>query len=307
MSSDRLPPGGPERRSAAARTVGVGVLCALGLVLVGAAATEGDLFRQVKVDVFDQDWPAVLRGCEEILKHHPAGEPAVQASFYRARALTRIPGREAEGLEAFRNFLAGFPQEKVMVEEAWGAIFSTACRPRAASRAACSAALREGLADPSPYVSTLAAIRASDTGDQALRPRALAILKKAYATQTEPEVQNEILIAILKIDPKQVPQTDPSGPPSPPRKPSAAKSPSLIRMTVYNKIEKRFDLKVNLPVAFARMLVDALDEQDRQDMRREARQQGIDLDDIFKAIEKAGAGKLLEVDGEESHIEIWIE
>jgi len=308
MSSDRLPPGGPPRRSAAARALGAGVLCALGLVLSGAAATEGDLFRQVKVDVFDQDWPAVLRGCEEILKHHPAGAPASQASFYRARALTRIPGREAEGLEAFRNFVAGFPQEKVMVEEAWGAIFSTACRPRAASRAACSAALREGLDDPSPYVSTLAAIRASDTGDQALRPRALAILKKAYATQTEPEIKNEILIAILKIDPKQVPQTDPSGPPSPPpRKLSAAQSPSLIRMTVYNKIEKRFELKVNLPVAFARMLVDALDEQDRQDMRREARQQGINLDDIFQAIEKAGAGKLLEVDGEESHIEIWIE
>ncbi len=42
-------------------------------------------------------------------------------------------------------------------------------------------------------------------------------------------------------------------------------------------------------------------------MRREARQQGINLDDIFQAIEKAGAGKLLEVDSDESHIEIWIE
>ena len=290
MSSDRPPPVGPGRRSVAARAFALGVLGALGLALAGAAATEDDRFRQVKVDVFDQDWPAVLRGCEEILKGHPAGAAAAQASFYRARALTRIPGREAEGLEAFRTFVAGFPREKVMVEEAWGSIFSTACQARAGLKAACSAALREGLADPSPYVSTLAAIRASDTGDQALRPRALAI---------------------LKIDPKQVPQTAPSAPPSPPApgpgKPVAAKPPSLIRMTVYNKIEKRFDLRVNLPVAFARMLVEALDEQDRQDMRREARQQGIDLDDIFQAIEKAGAGKLLEVDGAESHIEIWIE
>ncbi len=308
MSSDQ-PPGGPGRRSVAARAFALGVLGALGLALAGAAAPEDDPFRQVKVDVFDQDWPAVLRGCEEILKGHPAGAAAAQASFYRARALTRIPGREAEGLEAFRTFVAGFPREKVMVEEAWGAIFSTACPARAAAKAACSAALREGLADPSPYVSTLAAIRASDTGDQALRPRALAILKKAYATQTEPEIRNEILIAILKIDPKQVPQSEPPRPPSPaaPGRPSAAKSPSLIRMTVYNKPEKRFDLKVNLPVAFARMLVEALDEQDRQDMKREARQKGIDLDDIFQAIEKAGAGKLLEVDSEESHIEIWIE
>jgi hypothetical protein len=311
MSSDRLPPGGSGRRSAAALVIALGLLLALGLALAGAAATEDELFRQVKVDIFDRNWPAVLRGCEEILKKHPAGPSAAQAAFYRARALTRLPGREAEGLAAFRQFVGGFPEQKVMVEEAWAAIFSTACDPRAASKAACSAALREGLVNPSPYISTLAAIRAGDTGDEALRPRALATLKKAYAAQAEPEIRNEILIAILKIDPKQVPQTEPPRPPSRPApapdKPSAAKSPSLIRMTVYNKLEKRFNLKVNLPVAFARMLIEAVDEEDRQEMQREAKEKGIDLDDIFQAIEKAGAGKLLEADSEESHIEIWIE
>lgn len=304
MSSDGRP-------ASPLRTAAAGILGALAFVLAAAAAPEADLFRQVKVDVFDQDWPAVLRGCDEILKQHPAGPQAARASFYRARALTRIPGREAEGLEAFRRFVAGFPGEKVMVEEAWGSIFSTACHPRAAAKAACSAALREGLADPSSYISTLAAIRAADTGDEALRPRAMAALKKAYATQTEPEIRNEILIAILKIDPRQVPQAASPGPSAPTgsargRSP-AAREPTLVRMTVYNKIEKRYELKVNLPVAFARMLVEALDEGDLEDVSREARQKGIDLDDIFEAIEKAGAGKLLEVDGQESHIEIWIE
>jgi hypothetical protein len=297
--------------AARVRMVAAAVLCALASAPIGTATTEDDLFRQVKVDVFDQDWPAVLRGCDEILKQHSAGPQAARATFYRARALTRIPGREAEGLEAFRRFVAGFPQDKVMVEEAWGSIFSTACHPRAATKAACSAALREGLADRSPYVSTLAAIRAADTGDEALRPRALASLKKAYASQTEPEIRNEILIAILKIDPKQVPQVATPGPtasPAPSRsKSSIAKEPSLIRMTVYNKIEKRYDLRVNLPVAFARILVEALDEGDLEDVSREARKKGIDLDDIFQSIEKAGAGKLLEVDSEENHIEIWIE
>ena len=78
-------------------------------------------------------------------------------------------------------------------------------------------------------------------------------------------------------------------------------------MTVYNKEEKRYELKVNLPVAFARMLIEAMGEDQKQEMQREARQKGIDLDDIFDAIEKAGAGKLLEVDDGRSHIEIWIE
>ena len=300
-----------DRRRIRARIVAAGIVWIVAFAPPGRAATEDDLFRQVKVDVFDQDWPAVLRGCDEILKQKPSGPAAARASFYRARALSRMPGREADGLEAFRRFVNGFPKEKVMVEEAWGAIFSAACHPRSGTRAACSAALREGLADPSSYVSTLAAIRAADTGDEALRPRALATLKKAYATQTDSEIKNEILIAILKIDPSQVPQVAAPSPPPAPRsvsgKPAPAKAPSLIRMTVYNKIEKRYELKVNLPVAFARMLVDALDESDLEDISREAEKKGVDLDDIFQAIDKAGAGKLLEVDSEESHIEIWVE
>ncbi len=55
------------------------------------------------------------------------------------------------------------------------------------------------------------------------------------------------------------------------------------------------------------MLIGALGEVQKQEMQREARQKGIDLDDIFDAIEKSGAGKLLEVDDDTSHIEIWIE
>ncbi|MBI4169338.1 MAG: hypothetical protein HY510_05295 [Acidobacteria bacterium] len=71
--------------------------------------------------------------------------------------------------------------------------------------------------------------------------------------------------------------------------------------------DKRCEVKVNLPLAFARMLLEAVDEANRQDLRREARIKGIDLDEIFEVIEKQGAGKLLELDDEESRIEIWIE
>ena len=78
-------------------------------------------------------------------------------------------------------------------------------------------------------------------------------------------------------------------------------------MTVFNKAERRYDVKVNLPVAFARMLVDALGESQKQELQEGARQKGIDLDDIFEAIRKAGAGKLLEVEDERARIEIWIE
>src|SRR4029077_3982956 len=127
----------------------------------------------------------------------------------------------------------------------------------------CSAVLKEGLGNGSRYVSTLAAIQAGDTTDEHLRLRSLPVLKKAYDTQTDTDIRNEILIAILKIDPRQVPSTEterPGARPATPGESAAVTPPSLIRMTVYNKQEKRYELKVNLPVAFARMLIDTVNE-----------------------------------------------
>jgi hypothetical protein len=249
----------------------------------------------------------VLQGCESLLERFPGSPSASKADYYRAVALSHLPGREAFALKAYRRFVAKNPGEKVLVEEAWSAMFSVACGPRGAVQAECAPLLREGLASRSEYVSTLAAIRASDQKDEELRRAALIVLKKAYDRETDPEIRNQALIAILKIDPRQVPP--PSAPMGSQRTTGGnqAKGPTLIRVTVYNKALKRYDVKVNLPVAFARMLVDSLGEDQKHELQEGARQKGIDLDDIFEAIQKAGAGRLLEVEDADSRIEIWIE
>ena len=187
--------------------------------------------------------------------------------------------------------------------------FTLACDTRRVKGSACSDTLDEGLSNPSVYVSTLAAIRASDTKDEALRGRALLVLKKALSTQSDPDIRNEILIAILKIDPKQVPSPAPRATEGTGGNAGTAAGhpPAFIKMTIFNKEAGRYDLKINLPVAFAQMLLNSLGEETRAEMRREAGRRGINLDDVFTAIQKAGPGRFLELDTEESRIEVWIE
>ena len=309
---------GRALRSCRRRITGALVVVALAVVaLAPVAATparaagpaESDLVRQIKVDVFDENWDAVLKGCEDLLAHYPASPSTTQAAFYRARALSRIPGREKDAATAFRDFVSRHAGDKMLSEQAWTSLFSLACDARRTRGSACQETLDEGLSNPSAYVSTLAAIRAADTKDESLRGRALVVLKKALATQSEQDIRNEILIAILKIDPKEVPSPAPRSQPAAGTSAVAASghAPSLIRMTIFNKEEGRFELKISLPVAFAQMLLNSLDEDARSEIRREARRQGINLDDVFDAIQKAGAGRFLEVDTEESRIEVWIE
>src|SRR2546428_14023745 len=101
MSSEAVRPGASARRRPRAGVVAAALCLSLASALPGAAATADALFRQVKVDVFDQDWTAVLRGCDEILARYPSGSPAPQAPFYRAGRLTPCPGRARGGLTPF--------------------------------------------------------------------------------------------------------------------------------------------------------------------------------------------------------------
>jgi hypothetical protein len=283
-------------------------LLLLALPLTVRAAEDEDLFRQVKIDLYDNNWASVLRGCETLLKRYPDSPLSTQAAFHRARALAHLPGRREEAAEAFRDFVSEHEDAPLLVEQAWSNIFSLACDGRGRTSSACAQTLSEGLAHPSAYVSTLAAIRAGDVSDERLRRRALGTLKRALATQSDSDIRNEILIAILKIDPRQVPPPPASPtPPAPQTASTAPAAPSLIRMTIYNKAAKRYDLKIDLPVSFAQMLINSLDEDDRTTLKDEAKKQGIDVDDIFKAIEKSGHGRLLDVDAPDARYEVWIE
>jgi hypothetical protein len=277
-----------------------------------AAVSDEALLREAKIAQYDGDWSTVLRSSDALLRRYPGSPLAPQAEFHRARALAHLPGREAAAADAFRSFIRQHPRERdrLLVDQAWSGLFSLTCEGNRRASPACSATLGEGIADPSLYVSTLAAIRAADAGDPAVRRAAVPILKRAYDLENDTEIRNEILIALLKIDPRQVPPPPPA-PPAPPRaaaqSPAVPPLPSLVKMTIYNKASKTYDLRINLPVAFAQILVDSLGKEERSALKDSAAAKGVDLDDIFKAIRKNGQGRLLDLDAPDSRIEVWIE
>jgi len=277
-----------------------------GASAAAGASTEAALLRQIKVEALDGRWADVLTHADEYLRRFPRGASGPQVEFNRARALARLPGRAGDAAAAYREFAARHPEETLLVEQAWSGIFSLACDPRRQEGPGCAATLSEGLASPLAFVSTLAAIRASDTREEALRRRALPRLKDLLRTQSDPDIRNEILIAILKIDPREVPPPTPPATP-PPHDAIASAAPTLIRMSIYDKAADKYTLRINLPVAFAQMLVDALGETEKGELKESAKKQGIDLDDIFDAIQKTGTGRFLDVDTKDNRIEVWIE
>jgi hypothetical protein len=274
-----------------------------------AAVSDESLLRDAKLAQYDGDWTKVLASSDALLRRYPASALAPQAEFHRARALAHLPGREGEAADAFRAFIRRHPgdRERLLVDQAWSGLFSLACEGKRRESSGCSSTLAEGIADPSLYVSTLAAIRAADAGDPGVRRSAVPILKRAFDLENDKEIRNEILIALLKIDPRQVPPPPPAQPQVASQDPGVPPLPSLVKMTIYNKTSKRYDLKINLPVAFAQILVDSLGKEERSALKDSAAKKGVDLDDIFKAIRKNGQGRLVDADVPDGRIEVWIE
>src|SRR5262245_7786550 len=121
------------------------VATATGAGFAGSPAKEDEIFRQMKVDVFDGNWAAVLRGAEDLLARSPGEPMAAQAAYHRARALAHLPGRKADAAAAYREFVAGHASETLLVEQSWSGIFSLACDPRQKDSPARAAARSGGL------------------------------------------------------------------------------------------------------------------------------------------------------------------
>lgn len=283
--------------------------CGTALAASSPAPSDEALMRQIKTALYDSNWPEVLRRSEELLRRYPSGPWSAQAEYHRARALARLPGREGEARDAYRSFIAGHrgERDRLLVDQAWSGLFSLVCQGPRRTTAGCAAILSEGIGDPSLYVSTLAAIRAADAGDPAVRRQAVPILRRAYDFESDTEIRNEILIALLKIDPREVPPPPPAPPAPAAPQPGVPPLPSLVKMTIYNKATRRYDLKINLPVAFAQILVNSLGVDERSALKDSAAKKGVDLDDIFRAIEQKGQGRLIDMDAPDTRIEVWVE
>ncbi len=293
-----------------------------------SAAAEADLLRQIKVDVLDERWEAVLGGCDQFLGRFAKSPDAGRAVYYRARALERFPGREEEALAAYGDFLTRYPSEAGTLREA--ALLSRVTLATSLYQKGNSGyvAILLKAMEESGYPRLYAAIQAGKIDHGQTRARALPMLKECARSESDLEVRNECVVALLRIDPKALsgvepvegraivappgrdrrPPTPPRGPPPPPPPGLAAGEAKLIRVEVFDKATSKIVVQVNLPLAFAELLLDSLGQEYRGEITKHL---GVtsaqSLEKFWEAIMMGGKQTLVEVDAEDQRIRVWVE
>ena len=319
MAAIRAPRGGGVRRAAA------------GLILLGAtalparAADEGQLLSKIKTEVFDQQWDSVLGSCDQFISQYSRSQALPRAYFYRAQALEHVKGKETEAVEAYSVYLTKFPNESgALKEDALLSRLTLATALYLKGDKKHTAIILEGM-DLRGYPRIYAAIQASKFDHGPARKKAMPILKDCVGNESDAELKNECILAILRIDPMALPPAPPAPPapagygvakvpkdgkaPPPPPPPAAAGPPRLIRVEIYDKAKKQVTVRVNLPLAFAELLVESLGDEYKNHLQDELNKKIKipDMQKFWQSLKESGPQTIIEVDHEEHHIKVWIE
>jgi hypothetical protein len=290
--------------------------------------SEDELLRQIKSDVFEQKWDAVLAGCDQFIRSFTSSPSLPRAYYYRAQGLEHIKGREAEAIDAYAAFLKKFPSSPgTLAEDATLSRITMATSLYLKSDRRFVGVLTENM-DARGYPRVYAAIQASKIDHNVARQKALPILKQCVQTEKDEELKNECVLAMLRIDPAALPVPTPpaagrvdvtrpvpaapkvkGGPPPPPPPPGAPGEAKLFRIEVFNKQNKQVSVRVNMPLAFAELALQSLGEAYGPMIEEQLKMKGLsgNLNQFIEALKKGGKQTLVEVETGEESIKIWVE
>ncbi|HEY3176220.1 MAG TPA: hypothetical protein VGK94_10750 [Candidatus Polarisedimenticolia bacterium] len=296
----------PRRRSAL--VIGALAIAGMTAFFLAAGADEGTLLAQIKNDVFDQKWTAVVTSCDQFIKEFPGSDNLQRAFYYRAQAYEHMKGKEADAIAAYTDYLTRFPGETgALKEDAMLSRITLATSLWLKGDRTHVTWITKGM-DDKGYPRLYAAIQASKIDHTPARAKAVPILKDCANLETDAEVKNECVLALLRIDPNATTKlAPPRPPPLPPDPVAATHDAKLIRVEVYDKVKKQVTVRVNMPLAFAELLFQSLGEELQKEITHGLQAKGIALERFWDAFKKGGKQTIVEIDDAKQNIKVWVE
>jgi hypothetical protein len=268
----------PERHERLARASLLLTALLLPALFPAAAAeeplSEEELFREIRMAlVLEGDFDEVRRLGNRYLRAFPEGEHEVAVRLYRAQALAERPEHRGEAIGALQAVIPRL-SDPILRDEAWLGLLGLAAREAAAGSRRGEEILARALEEEETGVAVLAGLRVSRLeGPESLRRLAVDRLVKLLPEIRDPDLRDEAILAIIRIDPSRAPvRAGPSG---------EGDRAGMIHLRVENSCKNELALRVNLPLSFFHSLLDGLGEDLREAVLEElGKELGRDIGDF---------------------------
>lgn len=251
------------------------------------------LFQDAKLLLFDKKWEKAEEKLNELLQKYPESSLFPQVLFYKGKCLQEQRNREKQALEAYRKYLQLKDKNLSLIEEVEISVIDLAFRMYERGEASYLGEIEQKLASSNKVIRYYAAFKLSYAKDNKAAVKGVPVLKDIVRKERDAELKDRAKIALLRVDPdalknfveKETPQ-----------------SSRVLKIRVYEKNRKDVKLSINIPWALADLALQAIPEEERRQMRKE----GYDIDKLMKELMRFN-GKIIEIEGEDSLIKIWID
>jgi hypothetical protein len=263
------------------------------VVLAALAAvpplTAADRTTEAKTLFFDRHY-AAAREAWAAAREAGGSEAAL---YWIARCSERLD-EPARALAEYGRYLEAHPSDPVLMEEARTSRVALATRLVKAGDKEHLRVVTEALEDPSRTVRYFAALQLSTLGP-ALGRRAVPVLRRIVAEESDPDLQERAKLALLRLEPGALAEVT-----APPRR--DAQSARWIHVRIDDKGESK--VSIDLPLALAELVFKSLPEDAKQDLRR----RGYEAETFLDHLRRLKPTDLIVVHKEGGErIRIWIE
>lgn len=250
-------------------------------------------FQAIKLLIFDEKWKEALEELNNFLKRHPASSLIPQVLFYRARCLSRLPGKTEDALQAYKDFLKESRGPASLEEEAELGVIDMAAELVEAGKRTYAAEIESRLGRRNQVVRYYAAFKLSYFREKELARKSIPILREIIQQEKDPELKDRARIALLRVSPENLRQMEEQ---------SVSRKPLALRILVEKRGKKEPEISLSIPWSLADLALQAIPERDKERLRN----QGYDIERIIQDLTK-NRGQIIEIRDEDTTIKIWIE
>lgn len=258
-----------------------------------AVQSDKNLLQDAKLLLFDKKWSAAQEKLEQLLEDFPDSELYSQAFFYKGKCLFEQPGKEAQALKVYKDYLELEDKNRNLVQDSEWAIIELSFRLYENGKRSYLRDIETRLRSRDRSVRYFAALKLSYAADKEVAGKGLPVLEEILEEEgDDEELSNRAKLAILRIDPDAFENLEEQ---------KFTIKVSTLYIRAENKRTGKTTLSLNIPWALADLALQAIPVKEKEMIRKE----GYDLDGIIKRLIRL-KGEILEFEDEDSIIKIWL-
>ena len=250
---------------------------------------DKELLEKAKLEIFDRNWNAALKKLELLLTQFPNSADYPSALFYKGWCLKEL-GKVKPALEAYTEYLKISTNSSLREEASVAMIDLDFQLYRQGEKQYLDPVVRF-LENGDRMVSYYAAFKLSYVDDKKIAEKAIPVLKKIVANESDEELVDRAKLALMRINPEHLKEITKT----------RSIEKQMLHIQAFDKKLKKESFSITIPFALAKLALDSVPGKEKEMLN----QKGYNVDLLLATL--AETRELVRIESDDIIFKVWID